>query len=187
MKNLLQLTLVSTLLVACGGETAGTSDDSSNIDTAAVKEEKPIDACEILKTAIQTSYADASDLKKARDITAEMVGEDMQQYLPDDCGYRFTSQGASYDVYTDLWRVHSEYADDEAFKKKITYLNTGKTESIEGIGEQAVYAPELISIVAFNNSSIIQINAACVGEYLCEKGKTVAVSLTKSILIELDK
>ncbi len=183
MKNLLQLILISTLLVACGGE----SRDISSTDTASAKEVKPVNACEILKTAIQTSYSDASDLEQARDLVAEAVGADMKKYLPKDCSYRFTSQGTSYDVYTDLWKVHSKYANDKAFKKKITYLNTGKTEAIDGIGEQAVYAPERISIVAFNNKSIIQVNAACVGEYLCEKGKPVAVALTKSILNELDK
>ena len=185
MKNLLQLILVSVLLGGCGDEPTHSEDRDST--TTTTEEKQDFDACVVLKFSIESSYKDASDLQKARDLVAEAVGDEMQQYLPDDCSYRFTSQGTIYDVYVDLWKIHSKYADDEAFNKKIKYLNTDKTETISGIGEKAVYAPNRISIVAFNNRSIIQVNAACAGEFLCKKGKPVAIALTKSILEELEK
>ena len=185
MKKLLPITLISIMLVACGGEQAETSKNTEN--KASVAEAKPVDACKTLESAIRSSISDASDLKQAEDPMAKFVGDDLKKHLPKECSYRFASQGAEFDAYAELWKVNSKYADEKAFKNKVKFLNVKKTEAINNIGEQAVYTPESNNMVALNNRSIIQVRIRCVGNPQCAKAKPIIITLTKSILKALDK
>lgn len=187
MKNLLPLTLASLMLVACGGESSNSSKINEDDITSSMVDEEPVDACVILENSIKASFSDASELEKTRDLVAEAVGAEHAAYLPDDCEYRFKSQDAVFDVFVDLWKVHSEYATDEALMKKVSYMNAEKAEELEGVGEKAFADTISNRIVAMRNKSIIQTGVRCAGDPQCAEGKPIVKALTNSIFDVLDK